>query len=119
MNKNYVVTEYWMMNGEGGAQAHVFSTYEKAKGFYQHCIEKELQDGFASNSFDNGDIEFIINDSHEGNLEGCYIIEEVFDIEYPESDLFWSWYEKGYYADCHSDYKLEVLDVDDSLREID
>ena len=57
MDKIYIVTEEWMNEGEGGCTPHPFTTYEKAKAFYDRLIEKEKTEYMAANAYASDDVD--------------------------------------------------------------
>lgn len=106
MNKIYIVTEEWMNEGEGGCTPHPFTTWEKAKEFYDWCIEKELDEYLAAAPYADDDIDETENGTDNTKR---YRIEKV---ENKGGTCVWTFYEKGNYNDFHSAYNLDRFVVD-------
>lgn len=106
MNKIYIVTEEWMNEGEGGCTPHPFSTWEKAKEFFDWCVQKEFNEYMAADPHadDNIDETEDLNDETKD-----YALEKIINDNGP---CTWAFYEKGNYNDYHVSYSLCEFEVD-------
>ena len=113
MDKIYIVTEEWMNEGEGGCTPHPFTTYEKAKAFYDKLIEKEKTEYMAANAFASDDVD----ETEDGTDDSKAYRVEVIDNEGGPNT--WTFFDKGEYNDFHVLFTLCEYVVDYDYPELD
>lgn len=109
-NKIYIVSEDWEREGERGNIIHPFSSYEKAKKFYDKCIKLEKEEYFARDYIISNDVEYCkVNESWKEEDKN-YVIATTDDLENNFHE--WFFYEKESYDNFHSSYTLMEYELD-------
>lgn len=114
MMEIYIVVEHWRVYWEGEIKVHVFSTYSKAKDFYDKCIEKDTSTGISSDSFKANNVEF---------CGKCFSAEKEPEKQYgleiankPEDNYYlhwWAWFGKENPLQVYSIYHIEKQIIDE------
>lgn len=114
MEKIYIVTEEWTNEGEGGCTPHPFTTWEKAKEFFDWCIQKELDEYMAADPYANDDID---ETKYATDKTKAYAIDK--NINEENGPCSWEFYEKGNYSNYHASYSLCEFEVDYDYSKLD
>ena len=120
MKEVYVVIKDWTEDGDNQTKIHIFSTYRKAKKFYDKCLEDEMATGLSSDSFKANAVEIcgeVYGEDEEKYPDKPYALE-ISISDNPEGSRYlcsWCWFEKEYYSGLHSEYRLErrIIDEDE------
>lgn len=114
MKEVYVVIEHWKLNWEEEYNIHSFSTYQKAKRFYDNCIRHDMSSGISCDSFQTDNVEFCgehyINDNMPSKR---YALEEV---NVPQEGRYlhiWHWFQKEDPINICSSYYIERCIIDE------
>lgn len=104
----FVVEEDWANAGESGHHTHLFSDWDKALEAFEKLIDYEKKNLLAADSIASNDVEY--ENDEDDNYS--YVIETSSGVNFRS----WTWYEKCFYNETHSEYILHAVVVDEEIK---
>ena len=104
----FVVEEDWQYIEEGGHHTYLFSDWDRALEAFEKLVDYEKKNLLAADSIKNNDVEYE-NDEDEDH---SFVIETSLGVNFRS----WTWYEKGFYSETHSEYILHTVVVDEEIK---